>query len=379
MQFHPHKHEAVPPACSTQVPECRCELDGTGGPGCNHPGESFCPNQCSGRGRCDLGFCRCDAGWFGIDCAHAASADAAAEAARKLPPWLAEVTVDAWRCTATGDGCSEGMLWDAERANSASGGSGTAAAPPLQAGSLQAEGLRPAPGPETDEPLFHGAGSDDGDAPEHVLPRTPPPPPPPPPQAPAEALRSGRDGRDVVEASAGAWQAVEEQGSQHRRLAAAPQRAAAPTVAGPAARTRRGELRQRRLSALRRSGGAGEGGAAGGDRAGADAPRPGRRRPLVYVYNVPSTYVARMLQYRQGLSARSLCRALANHAIAVVKHGQREGLPCAWCSTLHRPRPFCTLCQGSACALLAARRSAPGCTATCARGGGLTLSTTTGR
>ncbi|KAL1519387.1 hypothetical protein AB1Y20_022912 [Prymnesium parvum] len=35
---------------------------------CEKLKDSFCLRSCSGRGRCDLGFCWCEAGWFGIDC-----------------------------------------------------------------------------------------------------------------------------------------------------------------------------------------------------------------------------------------------------------------------------------------------------------------------
>ncbi|KAI8474753.1 MAG: exostosin-like glycosyltransferase [Monoraphidium minutum] len=91
-------------ADAPQVAECRCELDGMGGPGCDLPGESFCPNQCGGRGRCDLGFCRCDAGWWGLDCAHAARGGAAAEGPVRLPPWLAELAVDPWSAGARAGG-----------------------------------------------------------------------------------------------------------------------------------------------------------------------------------------------------------------------------------------------------------------------------------
>jgi hypothetical protein len=48
---------------------CACSLDGLAGPLCDQPTEMFCPNQCSGHGDCNLGFCKCHAGWFGHDCA----------------------------------------------------------------------------------------------------------------------------------------------------------------------------------------------------------------------------------------------------------------------------------------------------------------------
>jgi hypothetical protein len=30
----------------------------------------FCPNQCSGKGECYYGYCRCPPGWFGADCSQ---------------------------------------------------------------------------------------------------------------------------------------------------------------------------------------------------------------------------------------------------------------------------------------------------------------------
>ena len=34
----------------------------------------FCLNQCNGRGTCKGGYCHCDLGWHGIDCAHRSAA-----------------------------------------------------------------------------------------------------------------------------------------------------------------------------------------------------------------------------------------------------------------------------------------------------------------
>lgn len=37
---------------------------------CEKPKRAFCLRDCSGHGRCDAGFCWCEAGWFGIDCSQ---------------------------------------------------------------------------------------------------------------------------------------------------------------------------------------------------------------------------------------------------------------------------------------------------------------------
>lgn len=66
--------------CTSKQPlvRCDCVLDGFAGPTCEARTEAFCPNQCSGRGDCERGWCRCRAGWYGLDCARATKEAAAA-------------------------------------------------------------------------------------------------------------------------------------------------------------------------------------------------------------------------------------------------------------------------------------------------------------
>ncbi|KFM24871.1 putative glucuronoxylan glucuronosyltransferase F8H [Auxenochlorella protothecoides] len=58
--------------CMAEEPEhrCSCFKDGIGGPLCNIPTEQTCPNQCNGHGECQQGYCKCQDGWFGQDCAY---------------------------------------------------------------------------------------------------------------------------------------------------------------------------------------------------------------------------------------------------------------------------------------------------------------------
>lgn len=55
--------------CCAVLCSCGCPLDGQAGKWCEQVTEQVCPNSCSGHGRCDGGFCICDSGWFGHDCA----------------------------------------------------------------------------------------------------------------------------------------------------------------------------------------------------------------------------------------------------------------------------------------------------------------------
>ncbi|GBF96649.1 exostosin-like glycosyltransferase [Raphidocelis subcapitata] len=299
-----------------QVPECRCDLDGSGGPGCNLRSEMFCPNQCSGRGRCNLGFCVCDAGWWGLDCAHAATAEAARAPPPALAPWLRDLAVDAWRCGSGGGGCLEEMTAAAERtvrgsANSAGGagggGGGTDAGGSAQGAAAAAASDRDGGsglGPEDDD-AFGSAGADYGAGVGAMpLPRAPPPPPPPPPlqlaQASPQAQQLPAAGTGV---QADAAPSEDPFGGLVDAWASS---------AGPGGRRRRRQLRASRLRQLRQQRAPGpdpqtphadtdadagaDGGAASGKGGGAGL--QGRLRPLVYVYDVPSTYAGRMLQYR---------------------------------------------------------------------------------
>ncbi|KAJ9511447.1 hypothetical protein QJQ45_029894, partial [Haematococcus lacustris] len=47
---------------------CPCMYDGLDGQLCDKVIEMYCPNSCSGHGVCDLGFCKCNQGWYGADC-----------------------------------------------------------------------------------------------------------------------------------------------------------------------------------------------------------------------------------------------------------------------------------------------------------------------
>ena len=49
---------------------CTGCYEGRTGPFCEHPKQSYCLRDCSGRGRCDSGFCWCQKGWFGVDCSQ---------------------------------------------------------------------------------------------------------------------------------------------------------------------------------------------------------------------------------------------------------------------------------------------------------------------
>ncbi|KAG2488354.1 hypothetical protein HYH03_013044 [Edaphochlamys debaryana] len=58
----PEKH-----AC---VPWHSCQEEGLSGTMCDIVTEETCLNQCSGHGECDAGYCRCNKGWYGHDCAR---------------------------------------------------------------------------------------------------------------------------------------------------------------------------------------------------------------------------------------------------------------------------------------------------------------------
>ncbi|GLI60030.1 hypothetical protein VaNZ11_002095 [Volvox africanus] len=80
--------------CNSDTPviTCGCLFDGFSGPLCDEVTETMCPNQCSGHGECDSGFCKCHEGWYGTDCARKVAGQPMEpglhEADRR--PWLAE-------------------------------------------------------------------------------------------------------------------------------------------------------------------------------------------------------------------------------------------------------------------------------------------------
>jgi hypothetical protein len=130
-------------ADSAPARDCPCYLDGLHGPTCDVQGEMVCINQCSARGRCDLGFCHCDAGWFGHDCAHRVAG--ALAAATAPPPWVLE------------NAATPAALDPAERAAAAAAkrAAAAAAAGPPGAGAAAAAGRGGAPAAVRRRPLIY--------------------------------------------------------------------------------------------------------------------------------------------------------------------------------------------------------------------------------
>lgn len=75
------------------VYRCPCLVDGTGGGLCDQPLEMYCPGQCNGHGKCELGFCECDDGWWGLDCAQTTAEQTAAHAQQHAAAGMPQVPV----------------------------------------------------------------------------------------------------------------------------------------------------------------------------------------------------------------------------------------------------------------------------------------------
>ena len=73
------------PYCSS----CECSPEGSTGELCELRAEIFCPGQCSGRGECLSGFCKCEPGWYGTDCSrNAAGRPTEPSTLFQQRPWL---------------------------------------------------------------------------------------------------------------------------------------------------------------------------------------------------------------------------------------------------------------------------------------------------
>ncbi|GLI69587.1 hypothetical protein VaNZ11_014246 [Volvox africanus] len=68
-----------------------CGIDDLGGPFCDDPIQAFCPGGCSGHGQCNLGFCKCDEGYYGHDCARRRAGMPLQPSMISSTPWLASV------------------------------------------------------------------------------------------------------------------------------------------------------------------------------------------------------------------------------------------------------------------------------------------------
>ncbi|PNH08796.1 putative beta-1,4-xylosyltransferase IRX10 [Tetrabaena socialis] len=71
-----------------------CGPEDLTGPLCDQPQEAFCPGACAGHGFCDLGFCRCDEGYYGHDCARRKASLPLLPSSIAQRPWVASQVVE---------------------------------------------------------------------------------------------------------------------------------------------------------------------------------------------------------------------------------------------------------------------------------------------
>ncbi|KAG2455017.1 hypothetical protein HYH02_000842 [Chlamydomonas schloesseri] len=79
--------------CNVTDPEWvpNCGMDGLWGRTCDEPIQMFCPGGCAGHGRCYLGYCICDEGYYGHDCARRKAGLPLLPSTIPTTRWLAEV------------------------------------------------------------------------------------------------------------------------------------------------------------------------------------------------------------------------------------------------------------------------------------------------
>lgn len=86
--------------CENDEPNfhCPCMHDGMGGKLCDRPFQATCVNQCNGHGECMTGFCFCDDGWYGHDCAYRRAGVPWAPGREAWQPWINDTmhTPAAW-------------------------------------------------------------------------------------------------------------------------------------------------------------------------------------------------------------------------------------------------------------------------------------------
>ncbi|CAI7857568.1 unnamed protein product [Closterium sp. NIES-53] len=259
-----------------------CDVDGFLGPFCDVRVESFCLNQCSLHGSCHRGYCQCSHGFFGMDCSVPSAFTPRAlfnhpSASLQLdspPADVASTAVDAPLAGTDGERGSRSSVGDPYDESIVTPGDAAGNTPP---GDVQRRRV------------LHGAGRED----THHGPQARP------------AAASAAGATDGAAAAAAAAAAGAKSGWQRRVVNLAAQRQVKPFV--------RRQWEQRRGRAA----------------VGSSSRRwVRRRRPLMYVYDLPGEFTSHHLEARK-IRAYCTTRLYGMRNETLYNHFQLYGMEVA--------------------------------------------------